>query len=95
MIALDDTKSMHYGDVGTEALKGMLAISMALEHLSIKTSICSIRDEMVMLKSFGDMLSSQKILNSFQFEYESSNSHDLSMASFMSSSLQAFKKIGE
>ncbi len=95
MIALDDTKSMHYGDVGTEALKGMLAISMALEHLSIKTSICSIRDEMLMLKSFGDMLSSQKILNSFQFEYESSNSHDLSMASFMSSSLQAFKKIGE
>lgn len=44
MIALDDTKSMHYGDVGSEALKGMLAISMAMEHLSIKTSICSIRD---------------------------------------------------
>ena len=44
MIALDDTKSMQYGDVGNEALKGMLAISMALEHLTIKTSLCSIRD---------------------------------------------------
>lgn len=30
MIGLDDTKSMHYGGVGEEALKGTLAISMAL-----------------------------------------------------------------
>jgi midasin len=30
MIGLDDTKSMHYGAVGEEALKGTLAISMAL-----------------------------------------------------------------
>jgi len=68
-------------------LKGLLAISMALEHLSIKTSICSIRDEMTTLKKFGDLLNSHSILNSFQFSYESSNSHDLSMASFMNSSL--------
>lgn len=67
MLALDDTKSMHYGNVGTEALKGLLAISMALEHLSIKTSVCSIRDEMVTLKGFKDILNSQSILNNFQF----------------------------
>jgi midasin len=30
MLALDDTKSMQYGSVGEEALKGLLAISMAL-----------------------------------------------------------------
>jgi hypothetical protein len=71
----------------------MLAISMALEHLSIKTSICSIRDEMVVLKQFGDLLNSQTILNNFQFNYESSNSHDLSMASFMNASLNVFKKV--
>ena len=69
MIALDDTKSMHYGNVGNEALKGMLAISMALQHLSIKTSICAIRDKMAMLKNFGDLLNSQTILDSFNFEY--------------------------
>ena len=40
----------------------MLSISMALEHLSIKTSICAIRDQMAMLKDFGDLLNSQKIL---------------------------------
>ena len=42
---------------------------MALEHLSIKTSVCSIRDEMVTLKNFKDTLNSQQILNNFQFEY--------------------------
>jgi hypothetical protein len=60
---------------------------MALEHLSIKTSVCSIRDQMTTLKGFKDPLNSQQILTNFQFEYESSNSHDLSMASFMDSSL--------
>jgi hypothetical protein len=46
MLALDDTKSMHYGNVGEHALKGLLAIGLALQHLNIKTSICSIRDNM-------------------------------------------------
>lgn len=91
MIALDDTKSMQYGDVGNEALKGMLAISMALEHLTIKTSLCSIRDQMGRLKRFEDLLNCQNILKHFHFEYESPNSHDLSMASFMNSSVQSFK----
>ena len=48
-----------------------------------------------MLKKFGDLLNSQTVLNNFQFEYESSNSHDLSMAAFMNSSLQVFKKVEE
>jgi hypothetical protein len=46
MLALDDTKSMHYGDVGEQALKGLLAISMALSHLNIKTCVTSIKDNM-------------------------------------------------
>lgn len=48
-----------------------------------------------MLKNFGELLNSPNILKSFQFEYESSNSHDLSMASFMNSSLEVFKKVEE
>lgn len=93
MIGLDDTKSMHYGSVGHEALKGSLAISLALEHLSIKTSICAIRDEMVPIKNFEDLLDSRYILNSFNFQYESSNSHDLSMSAFMVDSLASFASI--
>jgi len=50
---------------------------------------------MVILKRFGDLLNSQTILNNFQFNYESSNSHDLSMASFMNASLNVFKKVEE
>ena len=46
MLALDDTKSMQYGEVGHEALKGLLAISLALQTLSIKTCITSIKDSM-------------------------------------------------
>ena len=95
MIGLDDTKSMHYGRVGQEALKGSLAISMALEHLSIKTSISAIRDQMVSLKNFDQPLDNHRILNSFGFNYESSNSHDLSMASFLSGSLSVFGRIEE
>lgn len=93
MIALDDTKSMHYGNVGSEALKGLLAISIALERLSIKTSICAIRDQMATVKKFEEHLNSRSILDNFQFEFESANSHDLSMASFMASSLESFKKV--
>jgi midasin len=93
MLALDDTKSMHYGAVGTEALKGLLAISLALEHLAVKTSICAIRDRMQTLKGFGDLLNSQAVLGNFGFSYESSNSHDLSMAAFMEGSLEAFGRV--
>ena len=56
MLGLDDTKSMHYGGVGNEALKGLLSISLALQNLSIKTSITSIRDNMNMIKNFQDLL---------------------------------------
>lgn len=52
MLALDDTKSMHYGNVGEQALKGLLAIGMALEHLNIKTCIAGIKDNMVISKNF-------------------------------------------
>jgi midasin len=34
-------------------------------------------------------------MNNFQFKYESSNSHDLSMAAFMNNSLEVFKKVEE
>ena len=47
------------------------------------------------MKKFSDLLNSQSIVNNFQFEYESSNSHDLSMAAFMRSSLDVFKKVEE
>jgi midasin (ATPase involved in ribosome maturation) len=62
MLALDDTKSMHYGDVGEQALKGLLAISMALSHLNIKTCVTSIKDNMEVVKSFTDQLNCEKIL---------------------------------
>jgi hypothetical protein len=39
------------------------------------------------------LLNCQKILEDFSFQYESSNSHDLSMSSFMASSLTEFEKI--
>jgi len=29
MLALDDTKSMHYGDVGEQALKGLMSIKFS------------------------------------------------------------------
>jgi hypothetical protein len=56
MLALDDTKSMHHGGVGIEALKGLLAISYALQHLSIKTCITGIRDSMNIYKNFQGLL---------------------------------------
>lgn len=62
MLALDDTKSMHYGDVGEQALKGLLSISLALQHLNIKTCITSIKDSMEICKNFNDLLNCQKIL---------------------------------
>lgn len=34
-------------------------------------------------------------MNNFEFHYESSNSHDLSMASFMKSSLEVFRNVEE
>lgn len=52
MLALDDTKSMLYGDVGNEALKGLLAISIALQNLNIKTCITGIKDTMHVFKKF-------------------------------------------
>lgn len=87
MLALDDTKSMHHGGVGTEALKGLLAISLALQHLSIKTCITGIRSSMNIYKHFQGLLEPEKIINSFDFSHESQVSHDLSMASFMQESL--------
>ena len=69
MLGLDDTKSMHYGDVGEQALKGLLAISMALQHLNIKTCITSIKDTMGISKNFDDPLDSYKIIDDFSFQY--------------------------
>lgn len=87
MIALDDTKSMKHGAVGSEALKGLLAISLALQHLSIKTCITGIRDSMNIYKNFQELLEPGKIIRSFDFSHESQVSHDLSIASFMLASL--------
>ena len=83
MLALDDTKSMRHGDVGTEALKGLLAISLALQHLSIKTCITGIRDSMNVYKNFHGLLEPSNLVQSFDFTHESQVSHDLSIASFM------------
>ncbi len=69
MLALDDTKSMHYGNVGEQALKGLLGISMALEHLNIKTCVTAIKDNMVISKNFNEMLNCNKILQDFSFQY--------------------------
>lgn len=92
MLALDDTKSMRHGEVGVEALKGLLAISMALEHLGIKTCVAGIRDSMTVYKGFQGLLDTEKIVNSFDFLHESQVSHDLSIASFMRESLDEFDK---
>ena len=92
MIALDDTKSMHHGGVGLEALKGTLAIAAALNNLSIKTCITGIRDSMVIHKHFQGLLEPLKIAKGFDFSHESQRSHDLSIASFMESSLEEFKR---
>ncbi len=54
ILALDDTKSMTHGNVGREALKGMISISMALEALSISTCVTAIRSSMVQVKDFED-----------------------------------------
>lgn len=88
MLALDGTKSMHHGGVGTEALKGLLAISLALQHLSIETCITGIRDSMNVYKNFQGLLEPDKLVHSFDFTHESKRSHDLSIASFMESSLE-------
>jgi hypothetical protein len=48
---------------------------------------------MSVLKGFEELLSSERIMGSFQFKYESSNSHDLSMAAFMDSSLGVFRRV--
>lgn len=90
MLALDDTKSMHYGDVGAEAMKGLLAISLALQSLSIKTCITSIKDTLHMIKPFTELLAPSSVMDSFGFNYESSISHDLSIASFVGQSLKEF-----
>lgn len=92
MIAVDDTKSMHHGGVGMEALKGTMAIATALHNLSIKTCITGIRDTMVIHKQFQGLLEPVKIVNSFDFSHESKRSHDLSIAAFMQCSLEEFKK---
>lgn len=70
-----------------------MAIAMALQGLNIKTSVTAIRDTMVVSKGFGDLLNCQKTLEDFSFQYESSNSHDLSMSSFMANSLNEFDKV--
>ena len=70
-----------------------MAIAMALQGLNIKTSVTAIRDTMVVSKGFGDLLNCQKTLEDFSFQYESSNSHDLSMSSFMANSLNEFEKV--
>ena len=48
---------------------------------------------MAQLKDFSHPLNSSALLNSFQFQYESSNSHDLSMAAFLRGSLDTFSNI--
>ena len=93
MLALDDTKSMYYGGVGSEALKGLIALSLALQNLSIKTCITSIKDSMKVVKGFEGILLPEEVLNNFNFNYESSISHDLSIASFMDKSIKEFSKL--
>lgn len=95
MLALDDTKSMRHGGVGTEALKGLLAISLALYHIDVKTCITGIRDNMKVCKTFQELLEPIGILSHFSFLHESQVSHDLSIASFMQESLEEFRKSEE
>lgn len=64
-----------------------MAISFALQHLSIKTCITGIRDSMNIHKNFQGLLEPEKIVNNFNFTHESKVSHDLSIASFMRDSL--------
>lgn len=62
MLALDDTKSMKHGEVGNQALKGLLAISLALQHLSVKTCITGIRDSMNVYKNLKGSLKLTELL---------------------------------
>jgi midasin len=62
MLALDDTKSMHHGGVGSEALKGLLALALALEHIGIRTCVTGIRDTMHVYKIFQGTLEPERIV---------------------------------
>lgn len=93
LLAMDDTKSME--KVGHEALKGLMALSLALVKLNIKLAISRIRDRMAVLTPFDQVLSEDscpKVMDSFNFKYEDVNSHNMAMARFMSDSVQYLKE---
>jgi hypothetical protein len=74
-------------------LKGLLALALALQHISIKTCVTGIRDSMQVYKTFQGLLDPENIIDNFDFSHESQVSHDLSIASFMEASLEEFKKL--
>jgi len=94
-LAMDDTKSMGINRVGSEALKGLMALGLALSRLNIKLSVSRIRDRMTVLTNFDELFteeSCRRITDEFQFSYEDVNSHNLAMAKFMSDSVQYLKE---
>lgn len=87
MIAIDDSLSMKKNNLGFFALESLVAISEALNQLSVgKVCVSGINDRMDMHMSFEDTYSAEKaafILSNYSFDYQSFASADTSIPNFM------------